>query len=141
MPMQAPYIGHFQTPYPSNLVAQWAATVLQPAGGSGEIILDISRAAVTREKLTLQTDLKGILTDQQHTKIRVEFAARLMWIQPVGGAQAMVNLSAVHSQTLPESATPNAFDNAVKETLLLALAALDEEARKELAKIDKLILP
>ena len=92
MPMQAPYIGPYETPYPSNIVAQWAARVLQPAGGSGEMILDISRAAVIKEKLPAQTDLKGLLTDQQNNRIRVELSARRMWRQPVGGAQARFDI-------------------------------------------------
>ena len=141
MPMEAPFIGHFQTPYPSNIVAEWAARVLQPAGGSGELILDISKAAVTREKLPRETNLQGIFSDQQDTKIRVELFARLMWLQPVGGAKAMVDLSASQSKSIPESSTPNEFDKAVKETLLMALAALDTQARRELQKIDNIILP
>ena len=141
MPMEAPFIGHFQTPYPSNIVAEWAARVLQPAGGSGELILDISKAAVTREKLARETNLQGIFSDQQDTKIRVELVARLMWLQPVGGAKAMVDLSASQSKSIPESSTPNEFDKAVKETLLTALAALDTQARRELQKIDNIILP
>ncbi len=141
MPMETPYIGHFQIPYPSNVVAKWAAGVFQPAGGSGELILDISKASVTKEKLPRETDIQGMLSDQQDTKIRVELAARLMWLQPVGGAKAMVNLSAIQSKTIPESATPNKFDKAVKETLLLALSALDSQARTELVKIDNIILP
>ena len=64
-----------------------------------------------------------------------------MWLQPVGGARAMVNFSASQSKTIPESSTPNEFDKAVKETLLLALAALDRQAREELQKIDNIILP
>ena len=63
-----------------------------------------------------------------------------MWLQPVGGAKAMVNLSASQSKTIPESSTPNEFDKAVKETLLLALAALDGQAREELQRIDNLLL-
>ena len=141
MPMESPFIGHFQTPYPSNIVANWAAGVLQPAGGSGELILDISEASVTKEKLTRETNLQGIFSDQQDTKIRVELVARLMWIQPVGGAQAMVDLIASQSKTVPESSTPNDFDKAVKETFLLALKALDSQARTELLKIDNIILP
>ena len=141
MPMEAPYIGHFQTPYPSNIVADWAASVLQPAGGSGELILDISKASMTKEKLPRETSLQGILSDQQDTKIRVELVARLMWLQPVGGTQAMVDLSANQTKTIPESSTPNEFDRAVKETLLLALKALDGQARAELNKIDNIILP
>ena len=141
MPMEAPFIGHFQTPYPSNIVAEWAARVLQPAGGSGELILDISKAAVTREKLPRKTNFQGIFSDQQDTKIRVELVARLMWLQPVGGAKAMVDLSASQSKSIPESSTPNEFDKAVTETLLTALAALDTQARRELQKIDNIILP
>jgi len=141
MPMKAPYIGHFQTPYPSNVIAEWAAEVLQPAGGSGELIIDISKASVTKAKLPRETNLQGILSDQQDAKIRVELVARLMWLQPVGGTQAMVNLSANQSKTIPESSTPNEFDMAVKETLLRALTALDRQARAELRKIDNIIMP
>ena len=32
MPIEAPYIGHLQQPYPSNLVSVWASRVLVPAG-------------------------------------------------------------------------------------------------------------
>ena len=141
MPMEAPYIGHFQVPYPSNVVAEWAAGVLQPAGGSGELIFDISKSSVTKTKLPRETNLQGLLSDQQDTKIRVELGARLMWLQPVGGTQAMVNLYANQSKTIPESSTPNEFDRAVKETLLLALTALDSQLRDELTKIDNIVLP
>ena len=102
---------------------------------------DISKASVTKEKLPRETNLQGILSDQQDTKVSVELVARLMWLQPVGGARAMVNLSASQSKTIPESSTPNEFDKAVKQTLLLALAALDRQAREELQKIDNVILP
>ena len=51
----------------------------------------------------------------------------------------MVNLSASQSKTIPESSTPNEFDKAVKETLLLALAALDRQAREELENIDNIV--
>jgi hypothetical protein len=105
------------------------------------MILDISRAAVIKEKLPAQTDLKGLLTDQQNNRIRVELSARLMWLQPVGGAQAMAVISANHSSTIAESSTPNIFNQAVSETFLEALDLLDKEARKELRKIDNILLP
>ena len=85
MPIKPPYIGHLQQPYPGNLVSQWATKVLLPAGGSGEMILDITRAAVTKVKLPPQTGMANALTDQQDSEIRVEFEAQLMWLQPVGG--------------------------------------------------------
>ena len=141
MPMQTPYVGHLINPYPSNVVAEWAANVLQPAGGSGEIIFDISRAAITEIELPHQTGLKNTFTDQQDKKIKVELEARLMWLQPVGGSQAMANLKSFHSMTIPESATANEYNAAVQETLLQALVGLDQQTRRELAKIEMIILP
>lgn len=141
MPIEAPYIGHLQQPYPSNLVSEWASRVLVPAGGSGELILDISRAAVTKEKLPLKVGIANALTDQQDSRIRVELEAQLMWIQPVGGAQAMVRLSSSHSVTIPESSSANDVQRAVNESLQTALAGLDMQARAELAKLDGIVLP
>ena len=141
MPIQPPYIGHLQQPYPGNLVSQWATKVLMPAGGSGEMTLDITRAAVTKVKLPPQTGLANALTDQQDSEIRVEFAAQLMWLQPVGGSQAMIKLAASHSVTIPESSSANDVQRAVNDCLNQALAGLDKQARAELAKLDNVILP
>ena len=141
MPIKPPYIGHLQQPYPGNLVSQWATKVLMPAGGSGEMILDITRAAVTKVKLPPQTGLANALTDQQDSEIRVEFEAQLMWLQPVGGSQAMIKLAASHSVTIPESSSANDVQRAVNDCLNKALAGLDKQARAELAKLDNVILP
>ena len=67
--------------------------MLTPAGGSGELILDISRASVTKVKLAKEVGLANALSDQQDSKIKVEFEAQLMWLQPVGGAQAMMRFT------------------------------------------------
>lgn len=141
MPIEPPYIGHLQQPYPSTLLADWAARVLTPAGGSGEVILDISRAALTKVKLPQKVDLQSALSDQQDSRIRVEFEARLMWLQPVGGAQAMVKLAASHSITVPESSTANDVQRAINDCLMGAIESLDRQARIEIAKLDGIVLP
>ena len=141
MPIEAPYIGHLQQPLPSSLVANWASRVLTPAGGSGELILDISRASVTKVKLPKQAGLSNALTDQQDSRIKVEFEAQLMWLQPVGGAQAMMKLSSSHSVTIPESSSANDVQRAVNECLQAAIAGLDKQARAELARLDNIVLP
>ena len=141
MPVEAPYIGHLQQPLPSTLIANWASKVLTPAGGSGELILDISRASVTKVKLPKQAGLSNALTDQQDSKVKVEFEAQLMWLQPVGGAQAMMKLSSSHSVTIPESSSANDVQRAVNECLQTAIAGLDSQARAELAKLDNIVLP
>jgi len=141
MPMASPYIGHHQDPFPGNLVASWGSAVLMPAGGSGELVLDISRAAVTQERLVREDKLSNALVDEQDMRLRVELEAQLMWLQPVGGSQARIKLSALHSVTVPESANANDVQAAINECLQAAIVALDVQARAELAKIDSIILP
>ena len=141
MPVEPPYIGHRAQTLPSNLLAKWASQVLQPAGGSGELVFDISRASVTRIALPLEAGIKTLLTDQQESKIKAEFDVKIMWLQPVGGSQALVQLQADHSVTIPESANTVDLQNAMQTALMGALTSLDRQARAELAQINNIILP
>jgi hypothetical protein len=140
MPIVEPYVGHQINPLPSNIVADWASHVLRPAGGSGEIIFDMKRIAVTLTDMPQKLDLKGLLSDQQSRKATAEIKAQIMWLQPVGGTQARVDLSASHSITVRESANPNDVRAAIHETLKGALLRLDTQVRKELAEIEQAIL-
>ena len=141
MPVEPPHVGHRAQTLPSNLVVEWASQVLQPAGGSGELIFDISRASVTQIALPLEAGIESLLTDQQESKIRAELDVQIMWLQPVGGSQALVKLQAKYSVTIPESASSNDLQNAIHSALLGALASLDRQVRAELAQIDNIILP
>ncbi len=141
MPIVDPFVGHQIDPLPSNIVADWAAHVLRPAGGSGEVVFDIEQIAVTLTDVPQQLDLKGLLSDQQSRKATAEIKAQIMWLQPVGGTQARVELSALHSITVRESANPNEVREALHQTLKGALLRLDVQARKELANIERMILP
>ena len=141
MTVEAPYVGHRAQTLPSNLLADWAAQVLQPAGGSGELIFDMSRASVIRIELPMKAGITNLLTDQQESKIKAEFDVNIIWLQPVGGTQARVELRADHSVTIPESATANDLQTAIQTALMGALTTLDQQARVELAKINNIILP
>ena len=139
--VEAPYVGHRARTLPSNFLADWAAQVLQPAGGSGELIFDMSRASVIRIELPMKVGITNLLTDQQESKIKAEFDVNIIWLQPVGGTQARVELRADQSVTIPESATSNDLQNAIQTALLGALKKLDQKARAELAKISNITLP
>jgi hypothetical protein len=141
MTVEAPYVGHRAQTLPSNLLADWAAQVLQPAGGSGELIFDMLRASVIRIELPMKAGITNLLTDQQESKIKAEFVVNIMWLQPVGGTQARVELRADHSVTIPESATANDLQTTIQTALMGALTTLDQQARVELAKINKITLP
>ena len=139
--VEAPYVGHRAQTLPSNLLADWAAQVLQPAGGSGELIFDMSRASVIRIELPMKAGITNLLTDQQESKIKAEFDVNIIWLQPVGGTQARVELRADHSVTIPESATANDLQTAIQTALVGALKKLDQKARLELAKISNITVP
>ena len=141
MPVEPPYIGYRAQTSPSNLLARWASQVLQPAGGSGELVFDISRASLIRIALPLEAGLTTLLTDQQESKIKAEFEIKIMWLQPVGGHQALLQLQANHSVTIPESASTIDLQNAMQAALLGALTSLDQKARAELAQINNIVLP
>ena len=141
MPIADHYVGHQINPLPSNIVADWAAHVLRPAGGSGEVVFDMERIAVTLTDIPQKPDLKGLLSDQQSRKATAEIKAQIIWLQPVGGTQARVVLSASHSITIRESANPNEVREALHKALKGALLRLDAQARKELTMIEKVILP
>ena len=141
MPIVDPYVGHQINPLPSNIVAEWAAHVLRPTGGSGEVVFDMERIAVKLIDIPQKVDLKGLLSDQQSRKAKAEIEAQLMWLQPVGGTQARVDLSASHSITVPESANPNEVREALHKALRGALFRLDVQTRRELTKIERIILP
>ena len=140
MPVADPYIGYRVSPLPSNILADWASHVLRPAGGSGEIIFDMKRVAVIMTDLPNKVGIDGLLTDQQSRKITAEIKVKIMWLQPVGGTQASADLSASHSITIRESATANEVNKVVNEAMKGALIRLDSQTRKELAKIDRIIL-
>ena len=141
MPVEAPYIGYLANPAPSNVVIDWATRTLLPVGGSGELVLDISRASLTRTKLARSANLNSLITDEQESKIEAQIEARLIWLQPVGGFQGMIELSARHSVTIPESSSANDLNVAVQDALLVAVNLLDKQAREEIAKIPNITVP
>ena len=141
IPVEAPYIGYLANPAPSNVVIDWASRILLPAGGSGELVLDISRASLTRTKLARSAGLNSLITDEQESKIEAQIEARLIWLQPVGGFQGMIELSARHSVTIPESSSANDLNIAVQEALLVTVDLLDKQAREEIAKIPNITVP
>ena len=141
MPVADPYIGHRVTPLPSAILADWASHVIRPAGGSGEIISHITRVAGTLTELPAKVGIDGLPTAQPTRKVHAEIHAKIMWLQPAGGTQALADLSAAHSITMRESATANEVSKAVNEAMKGALVRLDSQTRKELATIDRIILP
>ena len=141
MPMETPFIEHTLTPDLSSMVVDWARYALVPVGGSGEVVLEISQASVQVTDLPQGTALLDVFSDQQESKIRVDIVTKLMWIQPVGGKQGIVDVIASTTRTLNESKTPNERQIAVREAMVEAVNLLDVEARKQMANIAEIVRP
>ena len=141
MPMEPPFIEHTLLPDLSSMVVDWAKYVLVPVGGSGEVVLDIAQASVQLSELPQRTGILDVFSDQQESKIRVDIVAKLMWIQPVGGKQGIVDVNAATTRTLSESSTPNDRQVAIREAMLEAVQLLDNEARLKVMTIADIIRP
>ena len=139
--MEPPYIEHTLSPNPSSLIVDWASQVLLPVAGSGEVVLDIQQASVKVVELTKGSKLLDVFRDQQAYKVEVEIEADLMWIQPVGSKNALVELSAAAIETIEESATPNMHEMAIRQTMVKAIDALDVLAREKIAEIEGMTRP
>ena len=141
MPMEPPFIEHTLMPNLSSMVVDWAKYALVPVGGSGEVVLDISQASVQVMDLPQSMALLDVFSDEQESKIRVDIVTKLMWIQPVGGKQGIVDVIASTTRTLSESKTPNERQIAVREVMIEAVNLLDIEARKQITNIAEIIRP
>jgi len=141
MPMEPPYIEHTLSPNLSNMLVDWASRVLLPVGGSGEIVLDISQASVKTTQLPQSEKLIDLFRDKQESMVRADIKAKLLWIQPVGGKQAIIDLSATASQSIHETATPNERDVIIRNVMIDVVKLIDKKAREEIAANPNLIRP
>ena len=132
MPMEPPYIEHTLSPNLSSMLVDWASRVLIPVGGSGEVVLDISQASVKITSLPQSEKLIDLFKDNQEVMVRADIKAKLIWIQPVGGKQAIIDLSATASSSMKETATPNEREIAIREVMIEAVNLINQQAAVEI---------
>ncbi len=141
MPGKKPFNEHLISPNPSSVITDWASNTLMPAGSSGELTLDIRKASVIITDIQQADSLTGQFTDNQKSKIEVEMAGQIMWMQPVTGQTGFLDARSKSSTTIAESASPLEFDIAVQETILSALKGFDGKFRLEINNLDGMALP
>ena len=132
MPMEPPYIEHTLSPNLSSMLVDWASRVLVPVGGSGEVVLDISQASVKVTSLPRSEKLIDLFKDNQEVMVRADIKAKLIWIQPVGGKQAIIDLSATTSSSMKETSTPNEREIAIRKVMIEAVKLIDQKAAVEI---------
>ena len=139
MPMEPPYIEHLLSPNLSSMLVDWASRVLVPVGGSGEVVLDISQASIKITSLPQSEKLFDLFKDNQEVMVRADIKAKLIWIQPVGGKQAIIDLSATASSSMKETSTPNDREIAIREVMIEAVNLINQQAEVEIRASEGLI--
>jgi hypothetical protein len=137
--MELPYIEHTLSPNLSSMLVDWASRVLVPVGGSGEVVLDISQASVKITSLPRSEKLIDLFKDNQEVMVRADIKAKLIWIQPVGGKQAIIDLSATASSSMKETSTPNEREIAIREVMIEAVNLVNQQAQVEIRASEGLI--
>ena len=140
MPGEEPFYEHLISPNPSSILTDWAGNTLMPAGSSGEVTLDIRKASIVITDIYQADKITEQFTDNQESKIEVELAGQIMWLQPVTGQTGFLDARAISSTTVPESSTALEFDVAVHESILSALAGFDRKFRSEIENLNGMIL-
>ena len=140
MPGEKPFNEHLISPNPSSVITDWASNTLIPAGSSGDLTLDIRRASVIITDIQQADSITGQFTDNQKSKIEVEMAGQIMWMQPVTGQTGFLDARSKSSTTVAESISPIEFDVAVQETILSALTGFDRKLRLEIDNLDGMVL-
>ena len=139
MPMEPPYIEHTLSPNLSSMLVDWASRVLIPVSGSGEVVLDISQASVKITSLPRSEKLIDLFKDNQEVMVRADIKAKLIWIQPVGGKQAIIDLSATAASSMKETSTPNEREIAIREVMIEAVNLINQQAEVEIRASEDLI--
>lgn len=140
MPSEEPFKEHLVMPNPSSVITEWASNTLLPAGSSGDLTLDIRRASIIITDIQQADSITGQFKDNQKSKIEVEMAGQIMWIQPVTAQTGFLDARSKSSTTVSESSSPLDFEIAVQETILSALAGFDRKLRLEIENLDGMIL-
>jgi len=103
------------------------------------VVLDISQASVKQTALPKSEKLVDLFRDNQEVMVRADIKAKLLWIQPVGGKQAIIDLGATASRTIKETATPNERDIIIREVMVEAVELINQQAAKEIRASNGLI--
>ena len=140
MPGEEPFNEHLISPNPSSIITEWASNTLIPAGSSGDLTLDIRRASIVITDIHQADSITGQFTDNQKSKIEVEMAGQIMWMQPITGQTGFLDARSKSSTTVAESSSPLEVDVAIQETILSALAGFDRKLRLEIDNLDGMLL-
>ena len=109
-PGAKPFIDHILNPNPTQQVIDWASDILTPADARGNLLITITRAAMTEEHLEGEESIKGFFTNEQTRKVRIELEAYFSFGHPQNNRSATLTVQAAYETTIAENTTPRDAD-------------------------------
>ena len=131
-PGAKPYIDHILNPNPIQQVTDWASDILTPADARGNLLITITRAAMTEEHLEGEESIKGFFTNEQTRKVRIELKAYFSFGHPQNNRSATLTVQAAYETTIAENTTPRDADLIRKAVMEEGMGKFDAEFRRQL---------
>lgn len=130
-----PHIDHILNPSPASRLMAWAGETLAPADDRGNLLMTITRAALTEERLDGDESLKGLFTNEQTRLIRIEIEAYFSFSHPQSSRSATLTVKAAYETTIAESTTPKEADQVRLAVIDEGVGRFDAEFRRQLAQV------
>ena len=127
-----PYIDHLMTPNPTSQITDWAGKILTPVDDRGNLLITITRAALTEDQLEGEDSIKGFFTNEQTRVVRAELEAYFSFSHPESNRSASLTVKAEFETTIAENSTPNEADTIRLDVIRESIGRFDMEFRRQL---------
>lgn len=130
----SPFIDHLFYPTLAERTVTWARETLVPADDKGNLLVTITRAAMSEHEITSDDGLKSLFTSEQRLLVKAELAALFSFAHPVASRSASMTVTSSHEMTIADDTTPARADAIRARVMDETITRFDQEFRAQLAK-------
>ena len=136
-PRTPPYTDYRQKRPPVDYLIDWGETALKPQAPQGNLLLAITRAALTEEEIPPSGGIVDLFTDEQDRLLRVEFEASFSFTHPQNRRSAVVTIKTYYETSIAESTSPAEADRIRIQVIKTGIERFDTEFRAQFAPLAK----
>jgi hypothetical protein len=130
--LKSPNVEHEMPVKIDATVRQWVKDRIEVTGNQNAFaVVTIKDASVIESKLTKQTGLTGIFTNDQSEQYSFRVAVE-MSVQEVNGAKGLVTAEATREKTIPEDSTLNVRDSMYFDQTETLMREFDAQMEKNI---------
>ena len=129
------HIEHKLTPPPFKRLSAWAEEILIPQDTQGNLLLTISRAALTEEEFPKEN--RAFFTNEQDRLVKVDLEGIFTFSHPQDRRSATVIIKTHYEHSIAEATTPNDTDRIRNHVTEEAIRQFEQKFRAELNAVSK----